>query len=98
MTADKPSTKLSAKQKKHLLGWGTVFLSYSLLGFLAAPSLVTKFAKDYVAETLHLELDIKKVEINPLMLAIKIEGLRIKQPQGELLVSAEHLYAKPRPR
>jgi hypothetical protein len=51
-----------------------------------------------VAETLHLELDIKKVEINPLMLAIKIEGLRIKQPQGELLVSAEHLYAKPRPR
>ncbi|HRH91624.1 MAG TPA: DUF748 domain-containing protein, partial [Agitococcus sp.] len=92
MTAKQPS-KLTTKQKKHVLGWGTVFLSYSLLGFLAAPSLVTKFAKDYVAETLHLELDIKKVEINPLTLAIKIEGLRIKQPQGELLVSAEHLYA-----
>ncbi|HNN29100.1 MAG TPA: hypothetical protein PKL36_08635, partial [Agitococcus sp.] len=84
MTADKPSIKLSPKQKKHLLGWGSVFLSYSLLGFLVAPSLVTKFAKDYVAETLHLELDIKKIEINPLTLAIKVEGLRINQTQGEV--------------
>lgn len=92
MTANKPSTKLSPKQKKHLFGWGTFFLSYSLLGFLAAPSLVTKFAKDYVAETLHLQLDIKNIEINPLSLAIKLESLRINQPQGEVLVSAEHLY------
>lgn len=92
MTANKPSTKLSPKQKKHLLGWGSVFLSYSLLGFLLAPSLVTKFAQDYVAETLHLQLNIKKIEINPLTLAIKVEGVRMSQPQGELLVSAEHLY------
>ena len=93
MTAKQPSITLTPKQKKHILGWVTVFVSYSLLGFLAAPSLVTKLAKDYVAETLHLELDVKKLEINPLTLAIKIEGLRITQAPNELLLSADHIYA-----
>ena len=65
MTVKQPSaTTLSPKQKKHILGWGTVFFTYSLFGFLVAPSLVAKFAKDYASETLHLDLSIKNLEIN----------------------------------
>lgn len=92
MTTNQPFT-LSTKHKKHIFGWGTVFLFYSLLGFFAAPSVVTQFAQHYVANTLHLDLTIRKIEINPLTLAIKIEDLTIKQAQGETLVSAKHLYA-----
>ncbi len=83
---------ISPKNKKRLFGVGTLLAVYSALGFILAPSLAIKFAQHYVADELHLELAIAKVEINPLNLAIKIDGLQIKQPAGEVLVSAQQLY------
>ncbi|MDO9179802.1 MAG: DUF748 domain-containing protein [Agitococcus sp.] len=87
-----PTTSISTKNKKRLLGLGTVFALYSALGFLALPSLAIKFVQEYVENELHLELQIDHIEINPLNLALKIDGIQVKQPLGEVLVSAQHIY------
>ena len=84
--------RLSSKNTKRLLGLGTVFALYSALGFLAMPSVAIKFAQEYVENELHLQLQIDHLEINPLNLALKIEGIQVKQPAGEVLVSAQHVY------
>ncbi len=89
----KTTTKtISHKNKKRLLGIGALLAVYSVLGFLLAPSFAIKFAQQYVSDELHLELAITKVEINPLNLAVKIEGLQIRQPVGDVLVSARQIY------
>lgn len=87
-----PTTSISKKNKKRLLGLGTVFALYSAIGFLAAPTLAIKFAQEYVEDELHLQLKINHIEINPLNLAFKIDGIQVKQPVGEVLVSAQHIY------
>lgn len=92
-TTIKEMTKtISPKNKKRVFGIGTLLAVYSALGFLVAPSLAIKFAEQYVSDELHLALAITKVEINPLTLAVKIDGFQIKQPTGEVLVSARQLY------
>jgi hypothetical protein len=92
MMTGAPTTYISTKNKKRLLGFGTVFALYSALGFLAAPSLAIKFAQEYVEDELHLQLKINHIEINPLNLAIKIDGIQVKQPLDDVLVSAERVY------
>lgn len=92
MMTGTPTTYINVKNKKRLLGFGTVFALYSALGFLVAPSLAIKFAQEYVEDELHLQLKIDHIEINPLNLALKIDGIQVKQPVGEVLVSAEHVY------
>jgi len=92
MMTDTPTPYINTKNKKRLLGLGTVFAVYSALGFLAAPSLAIKLAQQYVSDELHLQLTIANIEINPLTLAVKVDGLQVKQPAGEVLVSAQQIY------
>ena len=83
---------ISHKNKKRLLGLGSLLSVYSLLGFLLAPVMVAKFAKDYVREQLNLELNVEKLEINPLTLAVKLQSLAIKQIDGDVLITADDIY------
>lgn len=92
MMIDTPTPYINTKNKKRLLGLGTVFAVYSALGFLAAPSLAIKLAQQYVSDELHLQLTIANMEINPLTLAVKVDGLQVKQPAGDVLVSAQQIY------
>lgn len=84
--------QINNKNKKRLLGLGSLLSVYSLLGFVLAPVMVTKVAKDYVHEQLYLDLRLENVEINPLTLAVKLQGLAIKTAEGEILVSARDVY------
>lgn len=71
-----------------------IFIAYSVLGVFAAPGLVISQAQKFVQEKLKLELNIAKLEINPWLLAVRIDGLRVKEPgaQGETLVAVKSLY------
>ncbi len=65
---------------------------YSLLGFLAAPLLVEKLLKDFVRDELKLVAQVEKIELNPWRLAVRLDGLKISEPQGEALVAARSIY------
>lgn len=84
---------LTPKRKKQGLYALIAVVLYSLLGFLAAPHLVEKLLKDFVADKLKLEASVGKVELNPWNLAVKLDGLSIKDPKaGETLVAAKSIY------
>ena len=84
--------QINNKNKKRLLGLGSLLSVYSILGFVLAPVMVTKVAKDYVHEQLYLDLSLENVEINPLTIAVKLQVLAIKTAEGEILVSAKDVY------
>ncbi|MDF2447032.1 MAG: hypothetical protein K0S46_2268 [Moraxellaceae bacterium] len=71
-----------------------LFIAYSLLGVLALPGVVVSQAQKFVAEKLGLELAIEKLSVNPWLLAVRIDGLAVKEPgkAGETLVAARSVY------
>jgi uncharacterized protein involved in outer membrane biogenesis len=71
-----------------------LFIAYSLLGVLALPGVVVSQAQKFVAEKLGLELAIEKLSVNPWLLAVRIDGLAVKEPgkAGETLVAARSIY------
>lgn len=88
----KPLKTLSPRRKKQGAGVLTVFTLYTVLGFLAAPHLVQKLARDYVHETLGLDLKLGDVQFNPWQLALRLDDVSVREPQGEVLVSIRSLY------
>ena len=67
--------------------------AYSLAGFLALPSLVHSLAKDYVADKLHLALDVGHIEVNPWRLAVRLDAVSVSEPHGvEPMFVARSLY------
>lgn len=85
-------TALTPRRKRLGLITGTLFIFYTVIGLLAAPGLVANLARDYVRDTLKLELAIGKIEINPLLLAVRIDDLKLSEPRGETLVGARSIY------
>ena len=83
---------INPKNKKRVLGLGSLLVIYSVLGFLLAPMLVTQLAKDYVQQQLNLQLSVANIEINPLTLSIKLQDVDVKQNDGELLLSVADVY------
>lgn len=71
-----------------------LFVVYSLLGLFAAPGLVIQQAQKFVHEKLKLELSVQKLEVNPWLLAVRLDGLSLREPGagGEVLVSARSVY------
>jgi hypothetical protein len=89
---DTLARSLTPKRKRYGLVLSCLLLVYTLLGLLAAPGFIASLAKDYVRDTLKLELSIGKLEVNPLMLAIRIDNLKVAEPGGETLVGARSIY------
>lgn len=83
---------LTPRRKRYGLILSGLFCVYIVLGLLAAPGLVVRLAQDFVRDTLKLELTLDTLEVNPLLLAVKINGLKISEPRGETLVSARSIY------
>jgi hypothetical protein len=86
--------KITPRRKRTGLIFLVIFAIYSVLGLLAAPGLVISQAQKFVQEKLKLELTIAKLEVNPWLLAVRIDGLRLKEPgaQGEILLAAKSIY------
>lgn len=83
---------LTPKRQRYGLIVSGLFFVYTLFGLLAAPGLVTSLAKDYVRDTLKLELSIGALEINPLLLAVRIDNLKVAESGGETLIGARSVY------
>lgn len=91
---DQISAQLTPRRRRYGLVFLVLFVIYSVLGLLAAPGLVIKQAQKFVQEKLHLELSIDKLEVNPWLLAVRIDGIKLREPgaTGETLLSARSIY------
>lgn len=85
---------LTPRRRRHGLIIASLFLAYSVLGFLALPGVVVSQARQFVADKLHLDLAIGKLSVNPWLLAVRIEQLSVREPGpgGEVLISADSVY------
>lgn len=91
---DQISSQLTPRRRRYGLIFLVIFVIYSILGLLAAPGLVISQAQKFVQEKLHLELSIAKLEVNPWLLAVRIDGLKLREPgaSGETLLAARSIY------
>ena len=56
---------------------------YGLLGFFLTPYLLEKNLVDRVQQDYQAELRIKKIDVNPFALSLKISGLELDSPEGD---------------
>jgi hypothetical protein len=90
---DRLTEQLTPRRRRYGLVLLALFTVYSLLGLLALPGVVVSQAQKFVQEELHLALSIQKLEVNPWLLAVRIDGFALKEPDGgETLLAARSLY------
>ncbi|MDP2227404.1 MAG: DUF748 domain-containing protein, partial [Moraxellaceae bacterium] len=85
-------SQLTPRRQRISLALLVLALLYSLLGFLMLPGVVISQAKKFVQDELKLELSIERLQVNPWRLAVRIDGLGIKEPGGETLIAARSVF------
>jgi uncharacterized protein involved in outer membrane biogenesis/flagellar motor protein MotB len=79
--------------KKPLIGLVLLFAVYSLLGFFALPPLLKSILTKQLSENLHREVTIEKIQVNPYILSLTAQGLKVKERgSSEIFASGEEIY------
>jgi uncharacterized protein involved in outer membrane biogenesis len=79
--------------QKVILGIGVALLLYTLVGFFAVPPILKYFLTNKLTETVHREVRIDKVRVNPFVLSTRINGFTIKNRDvPEPFLSIDELY------
>lgn len=91
---DRVAAQLTPRRRRYGLIFLALFIAWSVVGLFALPGVIISQAQKFVQEKLHLELSIAKLELNPWLLAVRIDGLKLKEPgtSGEVLVAARSIY------
>ena len=71
----------------------TALLLYSLMGFIIVPSIIRWYAPSFASKQLHLQLEIKQLRINPFLLTVDIQNVRIQENDGTPIAEFSRLYA-----
>lgn len=80
-------------RKRKLVGWAAGLVAfYAVLGFLILPPIVRSVAAKQISQLLGREVAIEKVKINPFALSTSVNGLLIKDADGEPFVSWNRVY------
>src|SRR5579863_1978408 len=82
-----------APRKRKLIIWvfGLV-LFYAVTGFLILPPIVRVVAVKQISQQLGREVSIEKVRINPFAVSATVQGLLIKDTDGEPFISWDEVY------
>ena len=84
---------LMSARKGKLAFWAlSALLLYTLIGFLILPPIVRSIAVKQISQQLGREVSIAKVKVNPFALSATVNGLLIKDSDGEPFVSWEEVY------
>ena len=82
-----------SRRKRKLLLWAVgLLLFYTATGFLILPLIVRSVAAKQISQQLDREVSIRSVKINPFVLSASVEGLLIKDPDGQPFVSWDDVY------
>lgn len=78
------------------LPWHASILSaitvYALLGFFLAPYLLEKNLVETMHEDFDAELRVKKIELNPFALSLRITGLELDNPEGAPTARIQEIF------
>ncbi len=73
--------------------WAIVtVLFYTLFGFFAAPLIVEKLVIDFVQEDLERTAVIEKVEVNPYVMSLRVQGFEMGDSDGVRLAAFNELF------
>jgi len=79
--------------QKVILGIGVALLLYTLVGFFAVPPILKYVLTNKLTETVHREVGIDNVRVNPYVLSVRINGFTIKKRDvPEPFLSIDELY------
>ena len=79
--------------KKPLIGLVLLFAAYSLLGFFALPPILKSILTKKLSEALQREVTIEKIQVNPYILSLTGQGLKVKEKgSSETFASGEEIY------
>lgn len=84
--------RLTRKYRKHITGAVTAVALYALLGFFFVPWLVNKIAVESVHEQLGAGLSFEKVEFNPFVLSLRLQGLALDDRSGEPVTRIDNIF------
>jgi hypothetical protein len=79
--------------RKLIIAAASFLALFTLVGFLILPIIFKSILLKQLSETLHGEVVIEKVRVNPYVLSLTVKGLAIKDPKSpETLVSVDETY------
>ncbi|HNS56093.1 MAG TPA: DUF748 domain-containing protein [Smithellaceae bacterium] len=80
--------------KKILIGLAVFFVLVSIIGFLILPAVIKPIALEKLSVSLHRQVSVEKISINPYTLSVTIRGLKINEPAAapNPFVAFDELY------
>ena len=83
---------LTARQRKLTLWSLGLLFFYTVGGFLILPPIIRHVAVKQLSAQLGREVSIAQVKVNPFVLSATVDGLLIKDPDGQPFVSWDEVY------
>jgi hypothetical protein len=83
---------LAPRARKVLLWIGGLVVLYAVVGFLILPPIIRSVAVKQISRQLNREASIASVKVNPFVLSVTVNGLLIKDTDGEPFVSWDEVY------
>ena len=83
---------LTARQRTLTLWSLGLLLFYTVGGFLILPPIIRHVAVKQLSAQLGREVSIARVKVNPFVLSATVDGLLIKDPDGQPFVSWDEVY------
>jgi Domain of Unknown Function (DUF748) len=83
---------LPPRWRKFVVWSLSLLLAYTVVGFLILPPIVRWVAIKQVGRQFDREVSIRKVKLNPFVLSATVDGLLIKDKDGEPFVSWDEVY------
>lgn len=85
--------RLSPGKRRASLWTAGIFVFYTLFGFFVLPWIARSVLVSQLSKNLGREVSIARVRTNPFVLSVSIQGLKIKDPDGESFVSWDEVFA-----
>src|SRR5712672_2061543 len=83
---------ISARKRKLIIWSLALLLAYTVIGFLILPPIIRSVAVKQISKQLDREVSIRKVKLNSFALSVTVDGLLIKDKDGQPFVSWDEVY------
>jgi hypothetical protein len=83
---------ISSRKRKLMLWFFGLLVLYAFVGFLILPPIIRHVAQKQLSQQLDREVSIQRVKINPFVLSATVDGLLIKDKDGQPFVSWDEVY------
>jgi len=93
MNAESIKRWLTRKRKKRLIWAGSLLCLYAITGFLVLPWILGRVLPKQASKLLLREVTVEKIRINPFALSGSLQGVEVKDKEGEDLLSWREVYA-----